>query len=255
MEKKNLILIIIAIGIFIFLNSNKFEEKKDLGFGVHYYNENKKEIFASSPYFSFDILGNNRGNVKISNIQLVDASPEIFKNSLIQQQTELEIGDIDKILFSSNLLSDEDLRLLPQPVKFWIRISGRVGQQILEREAYLFLTFGDYSKFRTTNLAYSSGSISFTKTCGTELIRKDYLMSGNFVNSCDETMLPFGFTKQHLVPCSVSDDCALYLHPTITNTVYICSDKLKQYFTYYNAGNPLESNQLINPLMEVGCNL
>ncbi len=138
-KKNNIIYWIIGIVIFFLVitqtNIFKKQETEMLGLNIHYYKDGV-EIFPTKGFFgfsivtppggtydqiAFDIPATNTGDVPITNIQIVDASPLAFKNALPSTTQSLLIGE-SKTLWTSGLI--DTVQFEGQIINFWIKILG-----------------------------------------------------------------------------------------------------------------------------------
>lgn len=138
MAKKQDYTLVWIIGIIILLvvvNQPKQEEM--VGLNIHYY-KSGVEVFPPNKLFSivtgpfgsgeydqiaFDISGTNIGENPIKDIKIIDAYPQVFKDSLsLDTFQTLAIGE-SKILWTSELMDTIQFESI-SPVNFWIEVSG-----------------------------------------------------------------------------------------------------------------------------------
>jgi len=183
---KNKLLIWIIVGIiligiismWVYFGFVKSSEKP-FGINVHYYKDGV-EVFPQSvlqsvvtppgieiDQISFDIIGSNTGETNL-NVQIIDASPQPFKDAL---PTTTKILDVEetKTLWQSGLIDVLQFESYEQPVKFWINISGKAEN--LEEEIFVEhsvdLTFakeyvsGGWNIDKLLDLTYSPESLRF----------------------------------------------------------------------------------------------
>lgn len=156
-DKTILWIIGIILLIVILSNLNMLKKEEEFSIKVHYYKDGvevfpKKSVFSlfsiitppggSYDQISFDIVGTNTGNVQISNMQIVDATPQVFFSSLPTTSSSLAIGE-SKTLWSSGILDASQFEVLIQPVNFWVKIRGVDSTGTLSNviETSLSLTF------------------------------------------------------------------------------------------------------------------
>ena len=101
---------------------------------VHYYKDGV-EVFQSNTLtiididsslydeIAIDIIGENTGDYPISNMLVDSAGPIQFKNALPSLSKSLNVGET-KTLWISDRINVLELGGLPQPIKFWVNISG-----------------------------------------------------------------------------------------------------------------------------------
>ncbi len=134
MKDKDLAIILIAVlilaGLYVFN-----QKPKPLGLTIHYYDSQKNEIkrgFLGSTisppgveasFIAFDIIGSNTGESPIRDMKIIDASPAELKDSLPTTIQSLAVGE-SKTLWSSDLINTTLLEVYPQPVRFWVNVSG-----------------------------------------------------------------------------------------------------------------------------------
>ncbi len=124
----------IAIVVFIILPSLQApEEEGMIGLTPHYLDKDGNEIFPSRGFtivggtpdvheIYFDISATNL-DVPITNIQVVDASPQAFKDALPTTTQSLTAGQ-SKTLWTSIPMDTVQFEAV-SPVNFWIEVSGK----------------------------------------------------------------------------------------------------------------------------------
>lgn len=172
--------LIVGIYFFAFYKLSK-ESDSGVGLKVHYYKDGV-EIFPESviqsvvsppgieiDQISFDIIAENTKNLKIRDIQIIDASPTPFRNTLPTTIQTLDIGETKLLWQSTDLIDVLQFEFYAQPVTFWIKISGK--DEFLEEEIFVEhsvdLTFtkeyvsGGWRLDKLLDLAYSPESLKF----------------------------------------------------------------------------------------------
>jgi len=137
-KQNNTIFWIIGIAIVIFLILPQLQaptEEGMIGLIPHYYKDGV-EVFpkfsllrfsvvtppgGTYDQISFDISAINQ-DVPIENIQIIGASPQVFKDALPTTTQTLASEEI-KTLWTSNLMDTEQFEAI-SPVNFWIEVSG-----------------------------------------------------------------------------------------------------------------------------------
>lgn len=176
-----IILILLLVGAFLYLQA----EPQPLGITVDYYNKGKKVSGLFAAYIKYDqirinIHASNAEALKISNIQLVDASPPIFKENMpIISLETLEPGEKNKLILSSNLINTDSFVLMSQPVVFWVKISGKDEyDNTIYEESSMSLTFVDKVspiefKQIASNTDYNDGGDIMVMLSGTRWVAFD----------------------------------------------------------------------------------
>jgi len=129
MEKNTYLWIIGIVILLLVLKSTLPSEPFSIT--TDYYKDGRKVSGLFSTFIQYDQIrlnlhASNDGQLKISDIKLVSATPEIFNNSLPKISFEtLEVGEKNKLVFTSNFIDANTLASLPQPVVFWAKISGK----------------------------------------------------------------------------------------------------------------------------------
>ncbi len=155
-----LIILIIAGSFFLFKDSNN----ENVGINVHYYQDGV-EVFpnkgtmqslitppgGSYNQISFDIIGTNTGGVPIIDMKIIDASPIPFKDALPIIIQTLSVEE-SKTLWSSEIINTPQFESYPQPVKFWLNVSGKDEQsgEINYNEHSISLTFNQIDELEYT---------------------------------------------------------------------------------------------------------
>jgi len=134
MKKNNTIWIVGIVIFLIVVTQLNIPKESGMILTPRYYKDGL-EVFPTKGLFSivtppggifdqisFDISVTNTGNVPISDMQIVDAYPLIFKNSLATTTQLLEIGQTKK-LWTSGLMDTSQFESI-SPVNFWINVSG-----------------------------------------------------------------------------------------------------------------------------------
>ncbi len=137
MKNENTIFYIIG-GVFLvaLLISSQVPKATGIGITVHFIKDGK-EVYPKRGLFTivnppnvdvdyvyFDIFGVNGGETPISNIQLVGGWPIELENSLIGITPQsLDIGE-NKLLWTSEWIDATLLEAYPQPITFWVDVSG-----------------------------------------------------------------------------------------------------------------------------------
>ncbi|KKN08551.1 hypothetical protein LCGC14_1055510 [marine sediment metagenome] len=136
----NTILWIIGIVAVVFLILPNFQTSKEtgiIGLIPHYYKDGV-EVFPEKGLFgftivtppggsydqiAFDISATNQ-DVPISNIQVVDASPQTFKDALVGTTPQTLAIQETKTLWISNLMGTAQFESMTQPIRFFMNISA-----------------------------------------------------------------------------------------------------------------------------------
>lgn len=135
MAKKNDDTIFWIAGILLLLivvSQSNFNQQEDFSMRINYYKDGvqvfQKNLFSivTGDYdqISFNIYGTNEGNLNLTNMRIVDASPIEFKNALSTTTQSLEVGEINKLLWTSDLINATIFESFLQPVDFWFNISA-----------------------------------------------------------------------------------------------------------------------------------
>src|SRR3990167_408463 len=176
---KKLLVIALIVGILLVVSLYKKVPKEDSNIVVHYYRDGK-EIFPNRFFslvnppglsfnqLSFDIIGENIGALKVTNMKIENANPIEFKNSFPTLSQTLEPSERKK-LWSSNLIDTIPLESYPQPVLFIINVNGTIQQtgQIVRASYNLSI--------RIEKECYQVNGISIT-------------LGGNFKKECIEVI-------------------------------------------------------------------
>lgn len=122
-------LVVLLISLICFIN-----QKGGSRFIVHYYKDGVEVNTETSlsviqvetfnyDEISLDIIGENIGDYPIINMQIYDAGPVQFKDSLPTLSKSLNASET-KTLWISDRIDVHQFESLSQPVKFWVNISG-----------------------------------------------------------------------------------------------------------------------------------
>jgi hypothetical protein len=124
---------ILGIFILLILILPKLQIQKEaepLSIVVEYYKDGQKvsgffSAFIVYDQVRFNIYASNVGGTPLSNIQLVGASPKIFKDNLpLKSYETLAVGEKNKLIFSTALINIDYFLLMTQPVNFWAEVSA-----------------------------------------------------------------------------------------------------------------------------------
>lgn len=152
MAKKNDDTIFWVAGILLLLlvvTQQNVNQEEDFSMRINYYKDGvqvfHKNLFSivtgSYDQISFNIYGTNEGIFNITDMQIVDASPIEFKNALPTTNQTLGAGEINKLLWTSDLINATIFESFPQPVDFWFNISGNAEDvEVVYEEGGINLT-------------------------------------------------------------------------------------------------------------------
>ena len=123
-------------------------------------------------HISFDVFGTNTGDYPVTNMIVVGANPIEFKDALPTTTQSLAIGETNKLLWVSDLINTTPLEAYPQPITFWVNISGDVEVYTFYEQASIDLTIEPWEEEEPTpGFAISLPDISFLEKW--ELTKED----------------------------------------------------------------------------------
>ena len=168
----------------------QYNKKDETSLKVHYY-VNGKEVNKGL----FSMVGNTYYNqIKIdviitafqsnfTNLRINNASPLVFKNSLPTTVKTIPYGQ-RTILWSSSLINTSLLETYPQPIRFYVNVSGTAVATggAYSASAYVDLNISKSVKMRFDSLT-RTGAIAFADTCGQELTKYNYMSSTSCLGS------------------------------------------------------------------------
>ncbi len=259
MKNQNIILIVGGIVLVALIISSQVPKATGIGIKVHFIKDGKEVYPQTKGLFTivdppgidvdfvyFDISGVNDGETPVSNIQLVEAWPTELNNSLIGVTPQsLEVGE-DKLLWTSEWVDATLLEEYPQPINFWVEVSGiddYTGETIYADRAY-----SEEINFGTAVNILEDGGFELTITptlfeAWTHKKRQGDAVDGSTIEVMNEDF--FGNTPEtntilkHTTPTS-------YVPFVITRyPIYVESPATYIFSVYSKASSALTSSQFI----------